>query len=339
MDSKKQAELLSALGDEYRSNAGGDHSKDNGDNTNNGSNGGSGGDQGGSGSGGSGEEIPAVVPAVIRALGAPGGETDPLAARAVCRGWGAWVIRCRCWGLHWLALALRYRVRWEGRVEVCAGRVSSWHLWLATWPATTAMTTALTTMGRMTTPSQLTSSTTTTVSLMARPANYGQGGGEEGAGNTAQNTPGSWPAAQAQQPAPVAAVPASAGGDPASVVQMPDGTPVTAGSAQHATAMRAVLNGSTVTDAWKQAQVDLPSPGMPVTSPADPSHLTPGEVAQFKTRDPVMYMGNGKIWLDGQLQPQTALPTADFLGWEDPAQQAGVGAAPSPGPKSSATGT
>lgn len=130
---------------------------------------------------------------------------------------------------------------------------------------------------------------------------------------------------------PVGAVPASAGGDPALVVQMPDGSPVTATSGQHASAMRAVMSGASVTDGWKAAHVDLPPPGTPVTEPADPTHLPPGAVAQFKTREPVMYMGNGKIWLDGQLQPQTALPTADFLGWVDPRQQqAGVAAVLAP---------
>ncbi|SOJ57072.1 hypothetical protein MSIMFB_04550 [Mycobacterium simulans] len=130
------------------------------------------------------------------------------------------------------------------------------------------------------------------------------------------------------QPAPPAAVPASAGGDPSRVVQMPDGSPVTATTAQHAAAVRAVLNGSSVSDGWKQAHVELPPPGTPVTAPADPSHLVPGQIAQFKSRDPVMYMGNGKIWLDGQLQPQSALPTGDFLGWADPPQLAGTTGAP-----------
>ncbi len=80
-----------------------------------------------------------------------------------------------------------------------------------------------------------------------------------------------------QQSAPAAAVPASVGGDPGRVVQMPDGSPVTAPSAQHATAMRAVLNGATVTDAWKQANVQLAPPGTPVTAPADPAPWCPAK--------------------------------------------------------------
>lgn len=129
------------------------------------------------------------------------------------------------------------------------------------------------------------------------------------------------------QPASPAAVPASAGADPSRVVAMPDGSAVTATTAQHAAAVRAVLNGSTVSDAWKQGHVELPPPGTPVTAPADPSHLVPGQIAQFKSREPVMYVGGGKIWLDGQLQPQNALPSGDFLGWVDPVQLAGVTAA------------
>lgn len=136
------------------------------------------------------------------------------------------------------------------------------------------------------------------------------------------------PVAATTQAAAGAAVPATAGGDPTMVVTMPDGSPVTATSRMHETAMRAVLGGSSVTDGWKAANVALPPPGTPVTEPADPSHLPPGAVAQFKTREPVMYMGNDKIWLDGQLQPKSALPTSDFLGWVDPGKQAGAQPAP-----------
>ena len=152
----------------------------------------------------------------------------------------------------------------------------------------------------------------------------GGGTGNDDTGDKNSQTPAAGgPQPAAQQSAPANAAPASAGGDPGRVVQMPDGSAVTATSPQYATAVRGVLNGATVTDGWKQANVQLAPPGTPVTVPADPAHLVPGEVAQFKSREPVMYMGNGKIWLDGQLQPQSALPAGDFLGWEDPAKQAG----------------
>jgi len=63
----------------------------------------------------------------------------------------------------------------------------------------------------------------------------------------------------------------------------------------------------------------------------------PGEIAQYKSRDPVMYAGNGKIWLDGQLQPQSALPTGDFIGWLDPGALAGAPASPASAPGAPAT--
>lgn len=158
-----------------------------------------------------------------------------------------------------------------------------------------------------------------------------QGGDPNSVGSTGNSPAGGGDQAQpqpGQQPAASAAVPASAGGNPSLVVQMPDGSPVTATTAQHKAALESVLGGDSVTDSWKKQNVELPPPGTPVTTPGDPSHLVPGEIAQYKSRDPVMYAGNGKIWLDGQLQPQSALPTGDFLGWLDPGAVAGAPAAP-----------
>ena len=56
--------------------------------------------------------------------------------------------------------------------------------------------------------------------------------------------------------------------------------------------------------------------------------MPPGSVGRFESREPVMAMGNGKIWMDGQLQPISALgSTTDFLGWSKPPTQAGAPAA------------
>ena len=133
--------------------------------------------------------------------------------------------------------------------------------------------------------------------------------------------------------APAAAAPAteSAPGsaDSARSVAMPDGSVVTAPSAQAASAMRAVLSGQSVSAAYDAVGVHLAPPGTPVTDPVDPAHLEPGCVARFQSRDPVMAMGNGKIWMDGQLQPLGALgSTSDFLGWTKPvaAAQTATGA-------------
>jgi Domain of unknown function (DUF4226) len=334
VDSKKQAELLSALGDEYRNNAGGgEHPKDGGNSG--GSGGNNGGDQGGgAGAGGSGGD-PGGGAAGDPGAGAPGGLTDPLAGLGGLPGVGAGdPLSMLGPALAGLGSAIPGALGGPGGalpmdalggLAPLAGELASGH-------------------GNDDGFSDDGSRDHT------KPADFVDDGhdksdaegahtNDEGAGNKSEAAPASSPAPQAAQPAPMAAAPASAAGDPGRVVQMPDGTPVTAPSAQNATAMRAVLNGSTVTDAWKQANVDLPPPGTPVTAPADPSQLAPGEIAQFKTRDPVMYMGNGKIWLDGQLQPQTAVPTAEFLGWVDPAQQAGVAAVPSAAAKPSTAGT
>jgi hypothetical protein len=136
------------------------------------------------------------------------------------------------------------------------------------------------------------------------------------------------------QPAPPAAAPASApasGSDPLRSVALPDGTTVEAPDTQSAQVMRAVLSGSSVTDAYHAAGIELAPPGSPVLHPVDPSQLQPGDVAQFVSRPPVLVVGHGKIWLDGQLQPIGALGASnDFLGWSKPAVQTAAPAAPAP---------
>jgi hypothetical protein len=120
-----------------------------------------------------------------------------------------------------------------------------------------------------------------------------------------------------------ASAPAPAPGDPARTVTLPDGRVVTAPDDKIAAAMRSVLSGTSVTDAFKAVDLPLPPPGTPVIDPADPAHLDPGSLAQFQSREPVMAMGGGKIWLDGQLQPIGALgSSSDFLGWSKPPAKA-----------------
>ena len=132
------------------------------------------------------------------------------------------------------------------------------------------------------------------------------------------------PAAAPAEPAPETAVPASAStpaapADAGRQVTMPDGSIVTAGDDKTAAAMRAVLSGSGVTDAFNGVDVQLPPPGTPVTAPVDPARLQPGCLGNFESREPVMAMGNGKIWMDGQLQPIGVLgSSSDFLGWSKP---------------------
>ncbi|CAN1570942.1 Protein of unknown function DUF4226 [Mycobacteriaceae bacterium] len=138
--------------------------------------------------------------------------------------------------------------------------------------------------------------------------------------------------------APVAAAPATAAAqapvDAGRSVVLPDGTPVTASNEKAAAATRAVLGGTDVTAAYQAQGVQIPPPGTPVTSPVDPSRLEPGDIASFEGRPPVMAAGNGKVWMDGQLQPLSAMGSAeDFLGWSRPTgAPAAVLTADSPAP-------
>ena len=155
--------------------------------------------------------------------------------------------------------------------------------------------------------------------------------GAGGQGGTAEQAARDTAAGDSGKAAPAAAAPASAPGAPtppadaAKTVTLPDGTPVTAPNEQAANATRAVLAGQSVTDAYKAQGVDIPPPGAPVTAPVDPSHLQPGDIARFESRPPVMALGNGKIWMDGQVQPLSALGSSgDFLGWSKPSAPAAV---------------
>lgn len=77
-----------------------------------------------------------------------------------------------------------------------------------------------------------------------------------------------------------------------------------------------VEKGMSPTAAYSQHGVQLAPPGTPVTAPVDPNLMKGGELGYFDAQEPILAMGKGKIWLDGQVQPLTALGSrADFLGW------------------------
>lgn len=115
---------------------------------------------------------------------------------------------------------------------------------------------------------------------------------------------------------PAAAAPAAAPSVDGHTVALPDGTSVNAADNQRKNAMEAVINGKSVSDAYGG---QIPPAGSPVMHPVDRNSLRPGDYAQFEAKPAVMYMGNGKIWLDGQLKPVSALPSSsDFLGWTGP---------------------
>ena len=152
-----------------------------------------------------------------------------------------------------------------------------------------------------------------------------------------QTGPQSAPGPGTPEAAAPAAAPLQAAADPQKTVDMPGGTPVTAPNAERAAAMRSVIGGSSVTGAYEGQDVHLPPPGTPVLAPVSRNDLQPGDYGQFSTKAPIMYMGNNKIWMDGQLQPISALQSSsDFLGWSAPpangAQQQNGAVAPTAPP-------
>lgn len=320
VDSKRQAELLSVLGDEYRKAAPGqDGSKDHG-----GGQGGtdqSGGSDGGDQSGGGGG------PGVDSGAGSGLGAVDPFAGLGGLGGLGGGDPLSSMLGPVMSALSSLQGVLGGAGSSLPADALGALGGQLG---------------GRGTGSEGFSDHDDHdrghTKSDFAAVGDQGGDGQNQGAGDpnsvgsTTQNNPSA--IADQGQPQPgeqsagPAAVPVSAAGNPNLVIQMPDGSPATATTAQHKGAVEAVMGGGSPADGWKRQNVEIPPPGTPVTNPGDPSRLVPGEIAQYKSRDPVMYFGNGKIWLDGQLQPQSALPTGGFLGWLDPGALAGGHATP-----------
>ncbi|MHA7659194.1 DUF4226 domain-containing protein [Mycobacterium sp. ML2] len=113
-------------------------------------------------------------------------------------------------------------------------------------------------------------------------------------------------------------------------VSLPDGQTTEARTTQGATAVKAVLGGATVADGWHQAGVTVPPPGTPVTDPIPPTKLKAGDVGIWQDHL-VMALGNGKVWVSGQVQPLSSVGSGpDFLGWMDPSALAPRAAAPAP---------
>ncbi|PXX01542.1 DUF4226 domain-containing protein [Mycolicibacterium moriokaense] len=124
-------------------------------------------------------------------------------------------------------------------------------------------------------------------------------------------------------PAAPAATPAAV---PMTAVSLPDGSTATARTAALAEAVKSYLGGTPVDAAYRQAGIDLPPPGTPVTNPVDPSALSVGAIGMFKDHY-VVALSPVKALQDGQVVPlATVAAGPDFLGWMDPA------AAPTPTP-------
>lgn len=90
-------------------------------------------------------------------------------------------------------------------------------------------------------------------------------------------------------------------------MKRPDGSSATAVSPAVASAANAHLGGASIQDAYKAAGITLPPPGTQIkdTLPSL-SVAQPGDLAVFKDKY-VMLLGDGKIYLDGQEQPVSAL--------------------------------
>ena len=143
----------------------------------------------------------------------------------------------------------------------------------------------------------------------AKPAGVqgSEGSGEKPAAGTGQVTPASTPE-QTPEGQAVADT----------VVKLPSGATAEAGSAALAKAGRAVLDGSPIDDAYRQAAVNLSPRGAPVTAPVSPSKLVFGDIGQF-TDHRIMALGDNRAWVNGREIALNELQTGpNFLGWERP---------------------
>ena len=131
---------------------------------------------------------------------------------------------------------------------------------------------------------------------------------------------GAPPAAQAPAPAP-----------PNTSVQLPDGSTVSARIPALASAVKSYLAGTPLDVAYRQAGIELPPPGTPVTNPVDPSQLTAGAIGVFKDHY-VVALSAAKALKDGQVVAlASAASGPDFLGWIDPSALGATAAAAQPG--------
>jgi hypothetical protein len=101
------------------------------------------------------------------------------------------------------------------------------------------------------------------------------------------------------------------------VVTLPDGETVTAGSPQLAAAIKAAVGGTPIAEAFRQQGITIPPPGTAVSNPIDPLRVIPGDVGVLRDRH-ALALGNGKALLDGQIQHIATVSGPSFLGWEHP---------------------
>ena len=114
------------------------------------------------------------------------------------------------------------------------------------------------------------------------------------------------------------AAPPAAEAPKSTEVTLPSGEVTEARTPVGAEAVRAALNGASVSEAYQQAGITLPPAGTPVTEPIPPTQLQAGDVGVWKDHM-VMALGNGNVLVSGQVQPLDSVGSGpDFLGWYDP---------------------
>jgi hypothetical protein len=130
-----------------------------------------------------------------------------------------------------------------------------------------------------------------------------------------QQPPSPEPAGAPGQGAP----PAAPAGAPASTaVTLPDGSSANAKTPALASAVKSYLAGTPLDAAYRQANIELPPPGTPITNPVDPGQLTAGYLGMFKDHY-VVALSAAKALKDGQVVSlASAASGPDFLGWIDP---------------------
>ena len=117
---------------------------------------------------------------------------------------------------------------------------------------------------------------------------------------------------------PGPSVGAGAPGSTSTTVELPDGSTARAATPAAAEAVSAYLAGTPLDTAYRQAGVELPPPGTPVTSPIDPSQLSAGDLGMFKDHY-VVALSTAKAFKDGQVVALSSVASGpDFLGWMRP---------------------
>lgn len=115
------------------------------------------------------------------------------------------------------------------------------------------------------------------------------------------------------------------------VVELKDGSHVTATDLSRAEAARAALKGTPAGEAYRVNNLSYPPPGTRLTTLVPPNQLVPADYAMY-TDKVVMMLGPDK-WVDegGQIQPIKTLPQGpSFLGYGHPTNMPSAAGVPAP---------